>query len=405
MVAPILTNEIEHGGMNARKPVVVVSGVNLTEMGGLSILTDCLRQLAQRADQYSIVALVHRKELVGVPNIHYYEFPRSKRSILDRLYHEYWVFWKLSRRLNPFLWLSLHNTTPNVYAQRRAVYCQNVSNLYDINWREALMQPRFAIVNAFLDLMYRVNLRRNAVVVVQQQWVRQAFRKHFGLDNVVVAHPVLSQAAVAPEPKERQSSPFIFFYPSHPSIHKNFEVVCDAVKQLVAGGTTDFEIWLTFAASDNRYAAQIGKRCAGLPQIRMLGRLSREEVFQRYNLTDCLLFPSKLETWGLAISEFRAYNRPMLIADAAYARETVGDHPCVAFFAPDSATDLACRMKDAMQGAKSFAEVSAPQVEPSFARSWAELFNILLDVERMPYAQHGSSLVGESLVHDVGKSA
>lgn len=388
-----------------QKPTVVVSAVNLTEMGGLSILRDCLGSLAQRADEYSIIALVHKEELVDLPNIYYYEFPRSKRSILDRLHHEYWVFWKLSRRLNPFLWLSLHNTTPNVHAQRRAVYCQNVSNLYDLSWREALMQPRFAVVNTFLDFMYRVNLRRNAVVVVQQEWVRQAFQKHFGLDNVVVAHPVLSQAAVAPAPKERQSSPFVFFYPSHPSIHKNFEVVCDAAKHLVSDGTTDFEVWLTFAASDNRYAARISKLCAGLPQIRLLGMLPREEVFQRYALTDCLLLASKLETWGLAISEFRAYNRPMLIADAAYSRETVGNHPCVAFFPPDSATDLACRMKDAMQGAKSFTAVTAPQVEPPFARSWSELFDILLDAERLPCAQHGSSLVGESLVHDVSRSA
>ena len=218
-------------------------------MGGLSI-SDRLFAASWPSvpDDIPIVALVHKKELVGIPGIHYYEFPRSKRSILDRLHHEYWVFWKLSRRLNPFLWLSLHNTTPNVRAQRRAVYCQNVSNLYDLSWREALMQPRFAVVNAFLDFMYRVNLRQNAVVVVQQEWVRQAFRKRFGLDNVVVAHPVLSEAAVAPAPARASVIPFVFFYPSHPSIHKNFEVVCDAVKQLVASGITDFEIWLTFAA-------------------------------------------------------------------------------------------------------------------------------------------------------------
>jgi glycosyltransferase involved in cell wall biosynthesis len=387
-----------------RKPTVVVSAVNLTEMGGLSVLTDCLHELAQRADDYSIVALVHEKELVGVPNIHYYEFPRSKRSILDRLYHEYWVFWQLSRRLNPFLWLSLHNTTPNVHAQRRAVYCQNVSNFYDLHWREALLQPRFAVVNAFLDLMYRVNLRRNDVVVVQQEWVRQAFRNRFGVDNVAVAHPVFSTAVAAHEPKERQAAPFIFFYPSHPSIHKNFEIVCDAARQLVGSGTTDFEIWLTFAASDNRYARQISKRCGELPQVRLLGRLSREEVCRRYDLTDCLLFSSKLETWGLPISEFRPYGRPMLVADAAYAREAVGSHPCVAFFPADSAAELARLMKDAMLGAKAFATSNEPKVEPPFARSWAELFDILLDAGPIPYAQPGAALVGKSLVQDATKS-
>lgn len=388
----------------SRKPTIVVSAVNLTEMGGLSILRDCLSYLAQRAEDYNIIALVHKKELVGVPGIYYYEFPLSKRSIFDRVYHEYWVFRRLSQRLSPSLWLSLHNTTPNIRAQRRAVYCQNVSSFYDLTWREAFTQPRFAAVNIFLDLMYRVNLRRNEFVVVQQEWVRRAFRKRFGLGNIVVAHPVFSPAVVGPQWKEHQSSPFIFFYPSHPSIHKNFEVVCDAAKQLVAGGITDFEIWLTFSASDNRYAKQIGRRCAGLPQIQLLGRLSREQVFRRYALTDCLLFPSKLETWGLAISEFGAYNQPMLIADAAYARETVGDHPSVAFFPPDSASELARYMKDAMHGAESFTTVTKPKVDPPFAGSWAELFDMLLDVKPTASAQSYGALTADSLVRDVTES-
>ncbi len=407
MAIPTLTSEIADGGVNRRKPVVVVSGVNLTEMGGLSILRDCLGYLAQRSNDYRIVALVHKKELVGVPGIEYYEFPHSKRSILDRLYHEYWVFWKLSRSLKPFLWLSLHNATPHVRTERRAVYCHNPSPFYDLNWREAFLQPRFAIVRRYMTLMYRINLQRNTAIIVQQEWMRRAFRARFAVDNVVVAHPIIpeAQATASVQRGERRSSPFIFFYPSHPTIKKNFEVICDAVRELARDGITDFEVWLTFSASVNRYARYIGKRSGNLPQIRLLGRLSREEVFRRYSLTDCLLFPSKLETWGMAISEFGPYNRPMLIADAAYARETVGEHPCVAFFPPDSAKELAFLMRDAIQGAKAFAAVQEPEVEPPFARSWAELFDILLDKERMPCAEQGSSLLGSSLVHDASKPA
>jgi glycosyltransferase involved in cell wall biosynthesis len=387
-----------------QKPVIVVSGVNLTEMGGLSVLRDCLRHLAERSDKYCIVALVHNRDLIDVPNVFYCEFPRSKRSILDRLHHEYWVFWKLSRRLNPLLWFSLHNTTPNVRARMRAVYCQNVSNLYKLDWRDALLQPRFAAVNTFLDFLYRINLRRNTFVVVQQEWVRQAFRERFGLDNIVVAHPVAQESQAAPLTRKHRSSPFIFFYPSHPSIHKNFEVVCDATKQLVRSGITDFEVWLTLSPSDNRYARQLSKRCGGLPQIRLLGRLPREEVFERYALTDCLLFPSKLETWGLPISEFRSHKRSMLIADAAYAREAVGDHPSVAFFLPDSVDQLTYFMKDAMQGARLFKASTGPMVESPFASSWTELFDILLDAEPKVAAQDCGQIVGDSFAHDATKS-
>ena len=390
--------------LNGRKPVVVVSAVNLTEMGGLSILKDCLRQLAQRADDYAVVALVHKKELVGIPNIHYYEFPRSKRSILDRLYHEYWVFWKLSQRLEHFLWLSLHNTTPRVSAQRRAVYCQNVTNLYPLTWREALTQPRFAVVNRFLGFMYRVNLYSNTFVVVQQEWVRQAFQRRFHLNNIVVAHPTTQVAPTAPPRLAHSSAPFIFFYPSHPSVHKNFETVCDAAKQMINVGATNFEIWLTLGASDNRYAQLVGKACAEVSQIKLLGRLDREEVFHRYRETDCLIFASKLETWGLAISEFKGYGRPMIIANAAYAREAVGDHPYVAFFSVDSAKELASLMIDAMHGAKSFGTSTAPTVAPPFAASWSALFDILLDPVSTSAMQQCAIRFDDPLIPDVPKS-
>ena len=65
-------------------------------------------------------------------------------------------------------------------------------------------------------------------------------------------------------------------------------------------------------------------------------------------------------------------------------------------FPSDSATELARLMKDAMQGAKSFATSSAPKVEPPFARSWAELFDILVGPSTdCPMLNTAAPLVGE----------
>lgn len=50
-----------------------------------------------------------------------------------------------------------------------------------------------------------------------------------------------------------------------------------------------------------------------------------------YNTSDCLIFPSKLETWGLPISEMKFFGKPILIADELYAKETVGGYDKVQF--------------------------------------------------------------------------
>ena len=54
-------------------------------------------------------------------------------------------------------------------------------------------------------------------------------------------------------------------------------------------------------------------------------------MYEKYNKIDCLIFPSKLETWGLPISEFMAFDKPMLIADLPYAHETAAGAKYVAF--------------------------------------------------------------------------
>ena len=58
------------------------------------------------------------------------EFKDSKKSYLKRLYYEYIYFKKLSEKLKPYLWLSLHDMTPNVVADKKVVYCHNPMMFY-----------------------------------------------------------------------------------------------------------------------------------------------------------------------------------------------------------------------------------------------------------------------------------
>jgi glycosyltransferase involved in cell wall biosynthesis len=72
-----------------------------------------------------------------------------------------------------------------------------------------------------------------------------------------------------------------------------------------------------------------------------MGELSRKELLTYYNSIDCLLFPSKLETWGLPLSEAKSYTKPILAANLPYAKETVGDYENVTFFDENNPKELA----------------------------------------------------------------
>jgi glycosyltransferase involved in cell wall biosynthesis len=361
------------------KRPIVISAVNLVEGGPLTILQACLEYLSVNlSDEFEIIALVNDKKRFSYRNITYIEFPESKKSWISRLYYEYYYFGKLAKQFNPFLWLSLHDITPNVTANRLAVYCHNASPFYKLSFKEALVDPKFALFNIFYKFLYRINIKKNDFVIVQQDWLRQRFAKLYGVNRTIVAYPSVNipeETVVAGARTDRRNN---FFYPSFPRFFKNFEVICEAAKILNARGIKDFVVSFTIKGTENRYARSLIRKYAGISQIHFLGLLERKRVEGYYRDADCLIFSSKLETWGLPISEFIHYNKPMLLSDLDFAHETAGGYGKAAFFKPDDPVQLAVLMEDFMKGRLIFLPSGKVNPKPLFAENWDQLFKILL---------------------------
>ena len=359
---------------------IVLSGVNLFEGGPLSVYYDALSALSENfSKDYEVIALVHSKDLFDIHNVRFIEYPEVRGSWIHRLYFEYSVLRKLSRELDAYLWVSLHDITPPVNATIQAVYCHNPSPFFVLRWRDVIYDSRHAAFVLFYRFLYRINIHRNTYVIVQQQWLRHMFRKLYHLDNVIVAHPVADTSPTPPIESDkvmgRHSARFTFFFPAYPRVFKNAEVLLEAARLLEAH---PIELWLTFSKSDGRYARSLVRRYGKLPNVQFLGRLTRAQVFERYKAADCLVFPSLLETWGLPISEFKATGKPMLLADLPYAHETVGTYQNVAFFDPYSSQELSILMKTLSSGELHFSGSEEQAIRPPFAANWHDLFELLL---------------------------
>jgi glycosyltransferase involved in cell wall biosynthesis len=364
-------------------PVIVISAINLRSGGSLSILQDCLTFLdGNLFHKYKIIALVHDKQMFAkTHHIKFMSFPKSVKSYLHRMYYEYYYFQKLSRELKPYLWFSLHDITPRVDADRRAVYCHNPAMAYTPSFNQVLLEPKFALFTCLYKFIYGLNIKKNNHVIVQQEWLRGLFKKIYNVDNLVVAHPSIEylhhQNTISSSPNLHDAK-FHFFYPTHPRVFKNIELIIDAVRILNEQGHSNFEVTITINGNENRYAKLIRKDAKNLSNINFIGRLSREKVFEVYGKCDCLLFPSKLETWGLPISEFKATMKPMLLADEAYAREAIGNYDLVSFFDSNKANVLSELMLEIMHKKHSYHGNTYPSVAPPFCDNWAELFEFLL---------------------------
>ncbi len=359
------------------RKIIVVSAVNLVEGGPLTILHNCLEYLSiNLVNKYEIIALVNRKELCPFESIKCLEFPKSKKAWLNRLYYEYYYFNKLSKRLKPLLWLSLHDITPRVMSDRLAVYCHNASPFYKANFHVFQLDPKFMLFNLFYQFLYSININRNMYVIVQQDWMRQEFIKRFRLKNVIVAHPEYTDNFDTFS--LNKSDLFTFIYPAFPRVFKNFDVICSAAERLYLKGISNFKIILTIDGSENKYSRSIYKQFKHLPVLCFVGLQPKNKILEYYRISDCLIFPSKLETWGLPITEFKKYDKPILLANLPYARETVGKYSKVKFFSSDNSEELACSMESLINKTLEFDPVHAGTIKQPYAQNWEQLFDILL---------------------------
>lgn len=363
--------------------VVVVSAVNFSEGGPLTVLLECLACAADvLGPEWEIVALVHDAALVSHPMVRTIAFPESKRSWAKRLRLEWGGgFLDISRDLRPDLWLSLHDITPRVMARRQIVYCHNPSPFHPLAWREARLDPGFALFNMFYAHLYRMFIWRNQAVVVQQEWLRREFRRLYAHPNIIVAHPegLVRSTASSVCPSAHVRERYVLLYPALPRVFKNIETLCEAVALLPSAVSSRLTLKLTLDGSENRYAREILQRYKNVAGLSFIGRQQRDAMVAHYACCDAVVFPSRLETWGLPISEAKALGKPLLVADLPYARETVGSYDAVTFLPPQDASAWAAAMEELVDGRWRPQGHRAEVIPGPHARGWAELWTMMVE--------------------------
>ena len=331
------------------KRVIVVSAVNIRKGGTLTILRECLQYLSDQKG-LKVYALVHDKRLCDYPGIEYLEFPWSVKSWSRRLWCEYVTMHRISldierrERQSIDTWLSLHDTTPRVKAIHREAYCHTSFPFLKWTLRDLMMDPKIPLFAMFTRFAYRINVQQNDCLIVQQEWFRDGLSRITGFpkDRIRVIPPKVSVDGVVPENITSRLPLFLFV--STPDCHKNFETLCEAARLLEKEvGKHKFKVVLTVSGDENRYARWIKKHWGDVYSIDFHGLMKREELFGYYKAASCLVFPSRVETWGLPITEYMMLNGGrMLLADLPYAHETSGEN---GLFFP--ATDAEC-LKDLM---------------------------------------------------------
>lgn len=376
--------------MSQNSKTIVVSAVNLRKGGTLTILRQCLEYLSGVAvvRNYRIIALVHRQSLADYPNIEYIEMPYTIESWGKRLWAEYVTMGKLSRTIQPVdLWLSLHDTTPRVKAKRQAVYCHTSFPFFRIKWSDVRFDPKIPLFGLLTKYVYKAFQRRNKYIIVQQEWLRTAFQKRYKLrhEQIILARADAPMKGAQPRGGEAmRRDRYTFFYASTADVHKDFQTLCQATELLSKTVSHNrFEVIITVSGEENKYAQYLHHKWGNVPSLTFAGLMDKPTLYRHYEEADCFVFPSRIETWGLPISEYMEVHdgeRPMILPDLSYARETSMGAKQVAFFQSSDAKSLAKLMAEAIES--NYANFdpcpAPPKAFPPTTHGWGELFDLLL---------------------------
>lgn len=358
---------------------IVISGINIFEGGPLSVYKDFLNALVENGINKSseVTIFVHKKELFKEYDgcFEIIELPKSRKHYLYRLYYEYIYFHKYSKKCDVDYWISIHDMTPNVVAKRLYTYCHNATPFYKATSFEWKFNKTVFFFSLFYKFLYKINIKKTTVIV-QQQWLREEFEKMYGIKGAIVAYPGINvQKREIIEKTE--SDDVTFIYASYPRTFKNFEGILEAC-EILNTEKLKYKVQITLSGEENKYSKYLYERYKNVENVEWLGLQKREALFEYYEESDCLIFPSKLETWGLPITEYKEFGKPIILSDLPYAHETLGDYDKAIFVNPNNANDLAEAMRKIISKSQEYSYAKQQVIKEPFASDWNQLLEIIL---------------------------
>ncbi len=329
--------------------MIVISGANIEKGGPFTIYNSFIQSISKKYPNKQITAFVSNNvNLPILENVCYKKIGFYKSFFLNKFFVEYVYFYFYSLNHNIKLWVSLNDCSPIVSAEKQIVYCHNASPFYKFSIKDLIYPTRIFLQSFYYNLFYFINIKSNNFIVVQQESFKMLFCDRYKIDSAKVLVNGCSNVTYKSSQYNQSYNrdKVVFIYPTSALPHKNIDVILKAADNLGNYSSANFEIVLTISGLENRYIKNLYKRFKHIPQIKWVGNLNTEELLSYYQIADALIFSSKLETWGLPISEFKEFNKPIILCNEPYAIETANNYTKIKYFNSDNHLELANILKE-----------------------------------------------------------
>jgi len=300
---------------------------NIHQGGGKKLLVDLFHAVSPENE-----CLVLDERLKGTPSIPNLNCVYVKPSIAHRLLAEFRVCRTVKASDSILCFGNLPPLFPNkgkvtVFLQNRYMFGSHNFSGFSLGARLRLALER---------CWFRWCMRSSYQIVVQSQTMQQELRQALGFESRVLPFLPAMQTQASDNSIDQT---FDFVYVSSAEPHKNHRALIQAWVQLAAKGirpslalTVDHNSAFTIVAEIEQH-----KQLHQLA-IHNFGTLPPGQVQSLYKNSKALIFPSKLESYGLPLLEARQLGLPILASELDYVRDVVQPEQT---FDPNSPTSIA----------------------------------------------------------------
>ena len=310
---------------------IVVVNTAASSGGALSTLRDFYEYVKNDIDNEWIFILsdYYIKE---TDNVRVIVNQKVKSNWYNRLKWEIRDGSKFINNLYPDIVFSMQNTISRGINSKSVIYLHQSIPFQDLK-RFSFLKKRerqLAIYQYIIGGIIKNSLKRTDKIIVQTNWMKKAVIKDTGIkeERITVVPPNVSK--IDHQIRTGYLKENRFFYPATGAVYKNHECIINVAKKLVKLGINDFVIDLTLP---EEYKKILNITPEIENNIRFLGSLSREEVFEKYQ-NSILLFPSYIETFGLPLLEARNAGSFIIASHCEFAKEVLQGYKNVKYFNP-----------------------------------------------------------------------
>ena len=224
----------------------------------------------------------------------------------------------------------------NVFLQNRLLINDTSISRFSVITQIRIQLERY-LLKKFLRHIENVYVQTNSMKKEFYVWLNARKQKHSYNLNAVVT-PFIADETKSIEVTNDGNSKYDFVYVSDGQPHKNHMNLLEAWRILASWGIKP-RLAITLSERDTLLKTELFKLINENELfIDDLGTITHQEVFELYNAAGALIFPSKLESFGLPLIEATRCGLPIVAPELDYVRDV-----CVPAqtFNPESAISIA----------------------------------------------------------------